>query len=52
MKQRQLYTHERDLIESHSLEPGEYLIMPSTMKPYMSADFVLTVYTKTDAKMR
>ncbi|XP_056267668.1 calpain-1 catalytic subunit-like [Pseudoliparis swirei] len=51
MKQRQLYTHERDLIESHSLEPGEYLIMPSTMKPYMSADFVLTVYTKTDAKM-
>nr|XP_040036652.1 calpain-2 catalytic subunit-like [Gasterosteus aculeatus aculeatus] len=51
MKQRQLYTNERDLIESYSLEPAEYLIVPSTLKPNMSGDFVLTVYTKTDAKM-
>lgn len=52
MKQRQLYTNERDLIESYSLEPAEYLIVPSTLKPNMSGDFVLTVYTKTDAKIR
>jgi len=52
MKSRQLYTYERDLIEMHSLEPGEYVIIPSTMKPYMSSDFVLSVFTKSDAKIR
>uniref|UniRef100_A0A8C2ZCJ4 Calpain catalytic domain-containing protein n=1 Tax=Cyclopterus lumpus TaxID=8103 RepID=A0A8C2ZCJ4_CYCLU len=52
IKLRQLYTNDRDLVEPHSLEPGEYVIIPSTMKPYMSADFVLTVYSKTEAKIR
>lgn len=51
IKLRQLYTNDRDLVEPHSLEPGEYVIIPSTMKPYMSADFVLTVYSKTEAKI-
>ncbi|XP_037322626.2 calpain-2 catalytic subunit-like isoform X2 [Pungitius pungitius] len=51
MKQRQLYTNERDLIDSYSLEPAEYLIVASTIKPNMTGDFVLTVYTKTDAQI-
>ncbi|XP_041808704.1 calpain-1 catalytic subunit-like [Chelmon rostratus] len=51
LKQIQSYTDERDLIEHHSLQPGEYLIVPSTIKPYMSADFVLTVYTKAETKI-
>ncbi|XP_068457274.1 calpain-2 catalytic subunit-like [Clinocottus analis] len=51
IKQRQLYSDARDVLESHSLELGEYLIIPSTMKPYMSADFVLTVYSKAEAKI-
>ncbi|XP_070773744.1 calpain-2 catalytic subunit-like [Enoplosus armatus] len=51
MKQSQAYTYERDLIEQHSLQPGEYVIIPSTMRPYMTADFVLTVFTKADAKI-
>ncbi|KAI3373203.1 hypothetical protein L3Q82_006519 [Scortum barcoo] len=40
-----------DLTEQHSLQPGEYMIVPSTMKPYMSAEFVLTVYSKTETKI-
>ncbi|KAG7224601.1 hypothetical protein INR49_011354 [Caranx melampygus] len=51
MKTTQMYTYQRDLIEMHSLEPGEYVIVPSTMKPYMSGEFVLSVYTKSDVKI-
>ncbi|XP_029303856.1 calpain-1 catalytic subunit-like [Cottoperca gobio] len=50
-KQSQSYTYARDLTEQHSLEPAEYVIIPSTMDPYMSADYVLTVYSKTEAKI-
>ncbi|CAI5643296.1 unnamed protein product [Oreochromis niloticus] len=48
-------THYRDfieVIELYSLEPGEYVIVPFTYKPNITADFVLTVYTKADAKIR
>ncbi|KAM9728566.1 calpain-1 catalytic subunit-like [Menidia menidia] len=48
---QQIYRYERDLIELHSLEPGEYVIVPSTIKANMTADFVLCVYTKADAKI-
>ncbi|KAM7374440.1 hypothetical protein PAMP_007097 [Pampus punctatissimus] len=49
MKQKQMYSYLRDLIEHHSLELGEYVIIPSTMRPYQSADFVLTVYSKAES---
>nr|XP_046266463.1 calpain-1 catalytic subunit-like isoform X2 [Scatophagus argus]XP_046266464.1 calpain-1 catalytic subunit-like isoform X2 [Scatophagus argus] len=51
MKDKLIYSYNRDLIEQHSLEPGEYVIVPYTLKPYMSAEFVLTVYTKSEAKI-
>ncbi|XP_037605083.1 calpain-1 catalytic subunit-like [Sebastes umbrosus] len=51
MKLEQYYTYDRDLVKEHSLEPGEYVIIPSTMKPHMSADFVLTVYSKAETKI-
>ncbi|XP_040006964.1 calpain-1 catalytic subunit-like [Xiphias gladius] len=51
MKQRQIYSDERELIELHCLEPGEYVIVPSTMRAYTNADFVLTIYTKAEAKI-
>uniref|UniRef100_A0A3B4Z861 Calpain catalytic domain-containing protein n=1 Tax=Stegastes partitus TaxID=144197 RepID=A0A3B4Z861_9TELE len=51
IKRSQSYSSGRELIELHSLEPGEYVIIPSTMKAYMTADFVLSVYTKSDAKI-
>lgn len=52
IKGNQDYSFKRDLIEYHSLEPGQYVVIPSTMQPYMSADFVLTVYCKAEAKIR
>lgn len=36
----------------YSLEPGEYVVVPSTMRAYMNADFVLTVYSKFDTETR
>ncbi|XP_030602851.1 calpain-2 catalytic subunit-like [Archocentrus centrarchus] len=42
----------RELIELHSLEPGEYVIIPFTKEPNKTADFVLTVYTKADTEIR
>ncbi|XP_041658186.1 calpain-1 catalytic subunit-like [Cheilinus undulatus] len=51
MKRVQNYTYNRDLIRQYSLQPGEYVVIPSTMKPYQSAEFVLSVFSKTDAKI-
>nr|XP_029133486.1 calpain-1 catalytic subunit-like [Labrus bergylta] len=51
MKQTQSYTYNRELVEQHSLVPGEYVIIPSTMKPYMDAEFALSVFTKSEAKI-
>uniref|UniRef100_A0A3B4FC34 Peptidase C2 calpain large subunit domain-containing protein n=1 Tax=Pundamilia nyererei TaxID=303518 RepID=A0A3B4FC34_9CICH len=48
VKAEKTYSTQRDLIELHSLEPGEYVIIPSTNEPNITADFTLTVYTKTD----
>lgn len=39
------------MTEYHNLQPGEYVVIPSTMKPYMSGDFVLTVYSKAETKV-
>ncbi|XP_074528552.1 calpain-2 catalytic subunit-like [Halichoeres trimaculatus] len=47
----QNYTYSRELVDQYSLEPAEYVIIPFTMKPYMSADYVLSVFTKSDAKI-
>ncbi|KAL3970931.1 psychosine receptor [Sarotherodon galilaeus] len=41
-----------EVIQLYSLEPGEYVIVPFTYEPNITADFVLTVYTKADAKIR
>ncbi|XP_053703551.1 calpain-9-like [Synchiropus splendidus] len=46
-----MYSYSRDIIEEYSLAPGEYVVIPSTMKPYMSGDFVLTIFSKTDAQV-
>lgn len=52
MKDSQKYYYEREVTEMYSLEPGEYVVVPSTMRAYMNADFVLTVYYKFDTETR
>ena len=52
VKDGQRYSYDRNVTEFHSLEPGEYVVIPSTMKPHMSSDFVLTVYSKADTKIK
>uniref|UniRef100_A0A665WLR4 Calpain catalytic domain-containing protein n=1 Tax=Echeneis naucrates TaxID=173247 RepID=A0A665WLR4_ECHNA len=49
LKSRQMYSYNRDVIEMHSLEPGEYVVVPSTVRPNMSAEFVLSVFTKSES---
>ncbi|XP_029375094.1 calpain-2 catalytic subunit-like [Echeneis naucrates] len=51
LKSRQMYSYNRDVIEMHSLEPGEYVVVPSTVRPNMSAEFVLSVFTKSEVKI-
>ncbi|KAK5605925.1 hypothetical protein CRENBAI_003520 [Crenichthys baileyi] len=41
----------RELIELHSLQAGEYLIIPYTYKPNMTASFIITTYSKEPVKM-
>ncbi|XP_028277933.1 calpain-1 catalytic subunit-like [Parambassis ranga] len=42
---------EREIVKVYSLEPGEYVIVPSIKDvPQTNTEFVLTVYTKADAK--
>ncbi|XP_022063832.1 calpain-1 catalytic subunit-like [Acanthochromis polyacanthus] len=41
----------REKIEMHSLEPGEYLIIPSTYDPGKTASFIITVYSKAETEI-
>lgn len=52
VKDGQMFYYEREMTEFYSLEPGEYVVVPSTMRAYMNADFVLTVYFKFDTDLR
>lgn len=47
-----MFYYEREMTEFYSLEPGEYVVVPSTMRAYMNGDFVLTVYFKFDTDLR
>lgn len=52
MNLRQMYAYQREKIAEYSLELGEYVIVPSTYKAYQNAEFVLTVFSKADSKIR
>lgn len=52
VKNSQKYYYERELTEFYKLEPGEYVVVPSTLRAYMNGDFVLTVYFKFDTETR
>ncbi|XP_076607146.1 calpain-1 catalytic subunit-like [Chaetodon auriga] len=42
----------RELTELHSLEPGQYVIIPCTDGAGQTADFIITVYSKGEAKLQ
>lgn len=52
MKDSQKYYYERELTGFYNLEPGEYVVVPSTVRAYMNPHFVLTVYSKFDTETR
>ncbi|XP_019749408.1 calpain-1 catalytic subunit-like [Hippocampus comes] len=43
------YVNAREVMELVLLEPGEYLIVPSTFKPNETASFILTILSKAEA---
>ncbi|XP_078142851.1 calpain-2 catalytic subunit-like [Centroberyx gerrardi] len=45
------FSEAREIIEFHSLQPGEYLVIPCTSDPNKTANFILTVYSKAEAEM-
>ncbi|XP_047462186.1 calpain-2 catalytic subunit-like [Mugil cephalus] len=47
---RSVFSSTRELIELHSLEAGEYLIVPCTYDPDKTASFLLTIYSKAEAE--
>lgn len=52
LKKHNNYFINRELVELYSVEPGEYVIVPYTEVIHMAADFVLTIHTKDEAKIR
>ncbi|XP_041657998.1 calpain-2 catalytic subunit-like [Cheilinus undulatus] len=45
------FSQRRELIEFHSLELGEYLIVPCTYEPNKTSSFIITTYSKAEADM-
>lgn len=45
-----VFNKARELIEFINLEPGEYLIIASTYDPNKVSDFLITAYSKAEAK--
>ncbi|KAM6968605.1 calpain-1 catalytic subunit-like [Tautogolabrus adspersus] len=46
--QTKSYMNAREVMEMISLEPGEYLIVPSTFTPNETASFILTILSKAE----
>ncbi len=42
----------RNVMKFFKLEPGEYLIVPSTFNPNECAKFMLSIFTKTESHRR
>ncbi|XP_068186538.1 calpain-1 catalytic subunit-like [Antennarius striatus] len=45
------FSESRELIEFHSLEPGDYLIIPCTYEPNQTGSFIITIYSKVEAEI-
>ncbi|XP_029924953.1 calpain-1 catalytic subunit-like [Myripristis murdjan] len=41
----------REIVELHSLQPGEYVIIPCTSEPEKTSSFILTIYSKAEAEL-
>uniref|UniRef100_A0A9J7XZD6 Zgc:162184 n=2 Tax=Cyprinus carpio TaxID=7962 RepID=A0A9J7XZD6_CYPCA len=46
------FVDKRHVMKFFKLEPGEYLIVPSTFNPKESAKFMLSIFTKTESHRR
>lgn len=46
------YIQARHVMKFFKLQPGEYLIVPSTFNPNESAKFMLSIFTKSETQKR
>lgn len=44
------FTMSREVMEFLTLLPGEYLIVPSTLKPNETASFLLTIFSREETQ--
>ncbi|TKS86351.1 Calpain-1 catalytic subunit [Collichthys lucidus] len=50
--QTKTYLNSREVMEFITLEPGEYLIVPSTFNPNETASFILTILSKSETHIQ
>ncbi|XP_015230378.1 PREDICTED: calpain-A-like isoform X3 [Cyprinodon variegatus] len=48
--QTETFVNAREVMEFLTLEPGEYLIVPSTLKPNETASFLLTIFSREETQ--
>jgi len=41
----------REICDEHKLEPGDYVVVPSTYEPEQDGDFILRVYSESDGNV-
>lgn len=50
--QSKTYMNAREVMEFFTLEPGEYLIVPSTFNANETASFILTILSKSETHIQ
>uniref|UniRef100_A0A452J406 Peptidase C2 calpain large subunit domain-containing protein n=1 Tax=Gopherus agassizii TaxID=38772 RepID=A0A452J406_9SAUR len=50
INQRHLFLNEREVTQDFRLQPGVYVIVPSTAEPQQESEFILRVFSRNNQK--